>query len=95
MCQFFKRHGYPDSAVTKGKHRAQQIDREIALQSSQKEETDRTPFTLTYHQQNLAIKNVILKNFKILRNDPENKHIFSVPPLISFKRDKHLNNFFS
>ena len=93
MCQFFKKRGYPDSAVTTGKHRAQEIDRETALQTSQNEETDRIPFTLTYHPQNLAIKNVILKNFKILRNDPETKHIFSLPPLISFKRDKNLGNF--
>ena len=77
MCQFFKKRGYPDSAVTTCKHRAQEIDRETALQTLQNEETDRIPFALTYHPQNLAIKNVILKNFKILRNDPETKHIFS------------------
>ena len=57
MCQFFKKRGYPDSAVTTGKHGAQEIDRETALQTSQNEETDRIPFTLTYHPQNLAIKN--------------------------------------
>jgi len=93
MCQFFKKRGYPDSTVTTGKHRAQEIDRETALLTSQNEETDRIPFTLTYHPRNLAIKNVILKNFKILRNDPETKHIFSLPPLISFKRDKNQGNF--
>ena len=93
MCQFFKKRGYPDSAETTGKHPAQEIDRETALQTSQNEETDRIPFTLTYHPQNLTIKNVILRNFKILRNDPETKHIFSLPPLISFKRDKNLGNF--
>ena len=93
MCQFFKKRGYPDSAVTTGKHRAQEIDRETALQTSQNVEADRNPFTFTYHPQNLAIKNIILKNFKILRNDPETKHIFSLPPLISFKRDKNLGNF--
>ena len=71
--------------VITGKHRAQEIDRETALQTSQNEETDRIPFTLTYHPQNLAIKYVILKNFKILRNDPETELIFSLPPLISFK----------
>ena len=71
------------------KHRAQEIDRETALQTSQNKETDRIPFTLTYHPQNLAIKNVILKNFKILRNDPETKPMFSLPPLISFKREKN------
>ena len=29
----------------------------------------------------------------ILRNDPETKHMFYLPPLISFKRDKNLGNF--
>ena len=53
---FFKKHGYADSAVTTGKHRAQEIDRKTALQTSQNEETDRIPFTLTCHPQNLAIK---------------------------------------
>ena len=86
---FSKKRGYPDSPVTTGKHRAQEIDRETALQTSQNEETDRISFTLTYHPQNLAIKNVTL-------NDPETKHIyiyiFSLPPLISFKRDRNLGN---
>ena len=94
MCQFFKKRGYPDSAVTTGKHRAQEIDRDTALKTSQNEETDGIPFTLTYHPQNLAIKNVIFKTYTILRNDPETRHIFSLPPLISFKRDKNLGNFF-
>ena len=88
MCQFFKKRGYPDSAVTTGKHRGQEIDRETAIQTSPNEETDRITFTLTHHPQNLATQ-----NFKIIRNDPETKHIFSLTPLISFKRDKKLGNF--
>ena len=83
MCQFFKKRGYPDSGVTTGKHRAQEIDRETAIQTSPNEESDRITFTLTYHPQGPQIK-----NFKIPRSDPETKHIFSLPPLISFKRDK-------
>ena len=62
MCHFFEKHGYPHSAVTTGKHRTQEIDQETTLLTSQNEETNRIPFTLTYHPQNLAIKNVILKN---------------------------------
>ena len=58
---FFKKRGYPDSTVTTGKHCAQEIDRETALQTSQSEETNRIPFILAYHTQNLAVKNVILK----------------------------------
>ena len=94
MCQFFKKRGYPDSAVTTGKHRAQEIDRETALQTSQNKETDRIPFTLTYHPQNLAIKNVILKNFKILRNDPETKHVFSTTTHF-IQTGQKLRQFFS
>ena len=30
---------------------------------------------------------------KILRTDPETKHIFSLPQLVSFKGDKILGNF--
>ena len=41
MSQFFKKRGYPDSAVTTGKHYAQAIDRETAPQTSQDEETNR------------------------------------------------------
>ena len=43
----------------------------------------------------LQWKNVILKNFKVLRNDPKTKHIFTLSPLISFKRDKNLRYLLS
>ena len=45
---------------------AQEIDRETALQTPQNEETNRIPFTFTYHPHDLVVKNVILKNFKII-----------------------------
>ena len=52
MCHFFKNRGYPDSVVNTAQHRAQQIDRQSALQTSQKEKNERIPFTLTYHPHN-------------------------------------------
>ena len=64
-----------------------------ALQRSQKENINRIPFTLTFHPHNHAVKSIILKNFKILQNDPDTCRIFSQPPLISFKRDKNMGNF--
>ena len=51
------------------------------------------PFTLTFHPHNHAVKSIILKNFKLLQNDPDTGRIFSQPPLISFKRDKNIGNF--
>ena len=76
-----------------GHHFAQQIDRQSALQTAEKENTDRIPFTLTFHPHNHAVKSIILKNFKLLQNDSETGTIFSQPPLISFKRDKNIGNF--
>ena len=93
MCQFFDKRGYPVSVVQAGYHRAQQIDRQAALQTAEKENTDRIPFTLTFRPHNHAVKSIILKNFKLLQNDSETGTIFSQPPLISFKRDKNIGNF--
>ena len=92
MCQFFEKRGYPVSVVKAGHHCAQQFDRQSALQTSQKDKNDRTPFTLTFHPHNHAVTSIILNNFKLLQNDPETGRIFSQPPLISFKRDKNVGN---
>ena len=50
-------------------------------------------FTLAFHPHNHAVKSIILKNFKLLQNDPDTGRIFLQPPLISFKRDKNIGNF--
>ena len=93
MCHFFKNRDYPDSVVNTAQHRAQQIDRQSALQMSQKEKDERIPIALTYHPHNLAAKNIILKNFQLLQSDNETGRIFSQPPLVSFKRNKNIGNF--
>ena len=90
--KFFNKRGYPASVVQAGHHRAQQIDRQSALQTSQRDNNDRIAFTLTFHPHNHAVKSIILKNFKLLQNDPDTGRIFSQPPLLSFKRDKNIGN---
>ena len=93
MCQFLEKRGYPASVIQMAHHRAQQTDRQSALQTSQKEKNDRIPFTLTCHPHNNPVKAIILNKFKILQNDPETSAICSQSPLISFKRDKNVGNF--
>ena len=88
MCQFFDKRGYPVSVVQAGHHRAQQIDRQSALQMAKKENTDRIPFTLTFHPHNHAVKSIILKNFKLLQNDSETGTIFSQPHLFHWNVTK-------
>ena len=90
MCQFFDKRGYSVSVVQAGHHRAQQIERQSALQTAEKEHTDGIPFTLTFHPHNLPVTSIILKNFKLLQNDSETGTIFPQLLLISFKRDKNI-----
>ena len=93
VCQFFDKRGYSVSVVQAGHHRAQQIDRQSALQTAEKEHTDRIPFTLPFHPHNLPVTSIILKNFKLLQNDSETGIIFPQLLLISFKRDKNIGKF--
>ena len=93
MCHFFGKRGFPASVVKAGHHRAQQFDRQSALQTSQNDNNDRIPFTLTFHPHNHTVKSIILNNFKLLQNDPETGRIFLQPPLISIKRGKNEGNF--
>ena len=76
MCYFFDKHGYPVFAVQTGHHHAQQIYWQSALQTSQKEDNNRIPITLTFHPYNHTVKSIILKNFKLLQNDPDTGRIF-------------------
>ena len=67
--------------------------RNLTTNVTERRNQQNSMFTLTYHPQNLAVRNVIFKNFKILCNDPETKHVFPLPPLISFKCGKNRGNF--
>ena len=46
---------------------------------------NQTTLVLTHHPFNFSIRDVILKNFHILQNDPQTSSIFSDNPLVSFR----------
>ena len=93
MCQFFKTRGYPDPVIHNSKHRAQSVHPQSAPLSSHNKIEGRIPLTLTFHPHNISVKNIILKNFKLLQHDPTTAEIFAQPLLISYKRDKNLRSF--
>ena len=100
MCQFFKTRDYPDSVIPReviqnSKHRAQSVHPQPAPQLSLNKEEERIPLTLTltFHPHNISVKNIILKNFKLLQHDPTTAKILSQPLLISYKQDKNISNF--
>ena len=92
MSNFFFERGYPDSILSKALNRVQNVNRESALEPSASDNEERIPFTLTFYPNNLAARNVVLRNFKILQSDPKTVPIFPNPPLVSFKRDRNLRN---
>ena len=79
ICDFVDKRGYPASVVQAGHHRVQKIDRQSALQTSQREKNDRIPFTLTFHPHNHAVKSIIL-----------NLNYFKMSPiLVEYFRNLH------
>ena len=65
-------------------------DRNNALETVHKEDSNRIPLILTYHPLILPIRDKILNNFKILQRDPSTSHIFTNPPVVAFRRDRNL-----
>jgi hypothetical protein len=51
---------------------------------------NKIPLVLNYHPFNFKVRDVINKNFHILKNDPETSSIFSDYPLVSFRHSKNI-----
>ena len=80
--QFFDKSGHPVSVVQASYHRVQQTDQQSALQTAQKENTDRVPFTLTFYPHKHSVKSIILNNFTLLQNDSETSFLSNLLPLL-------------
>ena len=85
--------GYPVSVVQAGHHHAQQIDRQSALQTAEKENTDRIPFTLTFHPHNHAVKSIVLKNLNYSKTIQRLTLSFRNPLLFHSNVKKNTGNF--
>ena len=83
---------FPNVAILSTSYLKHSIVSKSALEPSASNNEERIPFTLTFHTNNLAARNVVLRNFKILQSDPETPPISLNPPLVSFKRDRNLRN---
>ncbi len=53
-------------------------------------ENNQFPLVLTFHPFNFKVRDIIRKNFHILKNDPETSSIFSNNPLVSFRHRKNI-----
>ena len=101
MLQFFKNCCYPDSVVKTAQERAQATNQQSAPQTSTLWLIIYVSVSLSHRRSTqflsklnpLPVKNIILENFKLLQNDNETSRIFTLPPLISFKRNKNTSDF--
>ena len=96
MASFFENRRYPRSVVTNSQRRTQGISRERALGNSERGDrarrADKVPLVLTYHPKNQEVKKILLKNFRILADDPTTKDIFNTKPLCVYRRDTSLRD---
>ena len=82
------------SVVQADHYRAQRIDRQSALQTAGKGNTDGIPFTLTFHPHNHAVKSTILKKLKITRKRFRDWHyLFATPTYFIQTWQKHRQLF--
>ena len=91
MRTFFVERGYPthllDSAIQKAFNNSR---RDTLKPPLAKISDDKIPLVLTFHLFNYKVRDVISRNFLILKNDPETSAIFIDNPLISFRRNKNM-----
>ena len=92
LLQFFRLRSYPEHILKSALHRIRTVDHQASLQKCQKQKSDRTKLILPYHPHSILAKNIILKNFSILKSDPHLGHLFQQNPLIVFRRERNLRD---
>ena len=91
MKGFFAARNYPGDVIQNAFEKATNTTRTTALATRDKDTNeDRPILALTFHPQNLQVKNVILRNFGIVQEDPFLKAVFAKPPLVAYRRDKNI-----
>ena len=93
MRTFFVERGYPthllDSAIQKAFNNSR---RDTLKPPLAKISDDKIPLVLTFHPFNYKVRDVISRNFRILKNYPETSAIFTDNSLISFRRNKNIRD---
>ena len=92
MTQFFIDRHYPPQIVHNALTKAKSVCRSQALSDSPKTPSHRPIAVIPYHPHNLPAKNIILRNWHILQNDPALSDCFSEPPLIAYKKPQNIRD---
>ena len=95
MASLFLHHEYPPAVVELALQSVNNISRETALQATNDGQSNKQviPLILTYNQINCRAKNILSKNFSLLKPDPETKETFNDPRILgAYHRDTNLRD---
>ena len=78
MTSFFTRRGYPPAVVNQALQRVRSTPSESTINSNTAPSTEEqaVPLVLTYHPRNMQVREIITRNFALLKSDPDTKDIF-------------------
>ncbi|XP_078355465.1 uncharacterized protein LOC144640130, partial [Oculina patagonica] len=95
MSSFFLHREYPPAVVERALQRVNSISRETALRPSKDGQSNEQviPLVLTYNPINRHVKNILSKNFSLLKSDPETKELFDNSRVLgAYRRDTNLRD---
>ena len=93
MAALFVDQGYDKTLVHTGMKRALSLDRSSTLQPKKKSSKSSRPIlAITFHPHNIHVKNIIMKNFHIIQDDPTLLEIFPEKPMVAYRRDTNIRD---
>ena len=95
MQAFFTARGYPHDLMTRARLRAEERQRADLLVTTPGwncTAADRSSLAITYHPKNIAVCNILLRNYTILWDDDSTKITFDKPALKACRRAKNLKD---
>ena len=97
MAAFLLRRDYPPAVVDQALQRVKSTSRDTAMLKSSASNSRQLSISLvlTYHLINVQIKNIMTRNFDLLKSDSDAKKVFqSVCILCAYRRDSNLRDSF-
>ena len=95
MASFFRNRDYPSNVIKRTQERVSAIPRDtlISERSDVPDAQPTIPLVLTYHPTNAFIKNIMTRNFHLLRDDPDTRDIYQpLRVLCAYRRDTNLRD---
>ena len=87
-----RERGYPDNIVKRTLSEVQFDNRKLALLQQPQENKRILPFVTQYHPAVPNLKQILMKNWHLIEQQPLLKEIYKDPPLVSYKRGRSLKD---